>query len=169
MNARWMKFRNENDNEGTAMKKSLLVAGFAVLLGMAGCSPPPPPVLTLTINGTNDQNPDPTGRSSPVAVRVYQLSGTGKFEQADVFALKDNEQKALGQDAATASTEYLVAPGDNKTITVNLKPNVSAIGVAVLYRDIDRAAWRADAPAAANGPTKLTATVGKLALQLKGG
>jgi type VI secretion system protein VasD len=100
---------------------------------------------------------------------VYQLAGTGKFEQADVFALKDNEQKTLGQDAATASTEYLISPGDNKTITVNLKPNVSAIGVAVLYRDIDRAVWRADSPAAANGPTKLTATVGKLALQLKGG
>ena len=76
----------------------------------------------------------------------------------------ESESALVGQDAATASTEYLVAPGDNKTITVNLKPNVSAIGVAVLYRDIDRAAWRADAPAAANGPTKLTATVGKLAL-----
>jgi type VI secretion system protein VasD len=169
MNARWMKFPNENDNEGTSMKKSLLAAGLAGLLAMAGCSPPPPPVLTLTINGTNDQNPDPTGRSAPVAVRVYQLSGIGKFEQADVFALKDNELKALGQDEATASTEFLIAPGDNKTITVNLKPNVSAIGVAVLYRDIDRAAWRANAPAAANGPTKLTATVGKLALTLKGG
>jgi type VI secretion system protein VasD len=146
-----------------------LILGCVGLLALAGCSQPPPPVLTLTIIGTADQNPDSGGRSSPVAVRVYQLSGTAKFEQADVFALKDNELKTLGAEEAAGSQEYLIAPGDNKTITINLKPMVSAVGVAVMYRDIDHASWRADAPAAASGPTKLTATVGKLTLTLKGG
>src|SRR5579864_6296177 len=88
--------------------------GFAGLLALAGCSAPPPPVLNLTITGTADQNPDAAGRPSPVAVRVYQLSGTAKFEQADVFALKDNEAKTLGTEAAAGSQEYLIAPGDTK-------------------------------------------------------
>jgi type VI secretion system protein VasD len=154
---------------GNIRPKLALLVGCVGMLALAGCSQPPPPVLTLTMVGTQDQNPDPAGRSSPVAVRVYQLSGTGKFEQADVFALKDNEMKTLGADEAAPSQEYLIAPGDSKTITINLKPNVSSIGVAVLYRDIDRAKWRADAPAAANGPTKLTATAGKLEMTLKGG
>jgi type VI secretion system protein VasD len=147
-----------------------LILAFAGLLALARCgaAPPPPPVLTLTIISAADQNPDPAGHASPVAVRVYQLSGTAKFEQADVFALKDNEAKTLGGEAAAGSQEYLTSPGDKKTVTINLKPMVSAVGVAVMYRDIDQAKWRADAPAAASGPTNLTATIGKLTLTLKG-
>jgi type VI secretion system protein VasD len=148
---------------------ALLALGFPGLLALAGCGspPPPPPVLTLTIKGGADQNPDTAGRASPVAVRVYQLSGTAKFEQTDVFALKDSEAKTLGSEAAAGSQEFLIAPGDTKKITIDLKPMVSAVGVAVMYRDIDNAKWRATAPAAAHGPTELSANVGKLALTLK--
>ena len=46
---------------------------------------------------------------------------------------------------------------------------VQAIGVVVLYRDIDNAHWRADAPVATSGPTRLTLNVGKLAITLKAG
>jgi type VI secretion system protein VasD len=146
-----------------------LILGFLGLLALARCAPapPPPPVLTLTITGTQDQNPDAAGRASPVAVRVYQLSGTAKFEQSDVFALKDSEAKTLGTEEAAGSQEFLIAPTDKKTVTINLKPMVSAVGVAVLYRDIDHANWRAAAAAAASGPTTLSATIGKLALTLK--
>jgi type VI secretion system protein VasD len=146
-----------------------LLMGFAGLLVLAHCAPPPPPppVLAMTISGTAEQNPDPGGRASPVAVRIYQLSGTGKFSQADVFGLMNNEAKVLGAEEATSSMEFLIAPGEKKKVSVDLKPMVSAIGVAVLYRDIDHAQWRATAPANAHGPTDLTATVGRLALTLK--
>lgn len=145
------------------------VLGCLALLTLARCgaAPPPPPVLNLTIIGTARQNPDTSGQPSPVAVRVYQLSGTGKFSQADVFALKDNEAKTLGTEEAATAQEYLISPGATQKVTINLKPMVSSIGVAVLYRDIDQAQWRATAPAAASGPTDLTATVGKLAVTLK--
>jgi type VI secretion system protein VasD len=146
-----------------------LLMGFAGLLALAHCAPPPPPppVLGMTISGTADQNPDPGGRASPVAVRIYQLSGTAKFTQADVFGLMNNEAKVLGAEEATSSMEFLIAPGEKKKVSVDLKPMVSAIGVAVLYRDIDHAQWRATAAANAHGPTDLTATVGRLALTLK--
>jgi type VI secretion system protein VasD len=150
---------------GTNRRVLLACAG---LLALARCgSPPPPPVLQLSINGGADQNPDGAGRAAPVAVRVYQLSGTAKFTQSDVFALKDNEAKTLGGEAAAGSQEYLISPGEKKSVTIDLKPMVSSIGVAVLYRDIDHANWRATAPANAHGPTNLTATVGKLALTLR--
>src|SRR5258708_11542807 len=145
-----------------------LLTGFVGVLALANCSPPPPPpVLNLTIKGTAEQNPDPSGRSSPVAVRVYQLSGTGKFSQTDVFGLMNNEAKILGTEEATTSMEFLIAPGESKKVNVDLKPMVSAIGVAVLYRDIDHAQWRANQPANAHGPTDLSATIGRLALTLK--
>jgi type VI secretion system VasD/TssJ family lipoprotein len=44
---------------------------------------------------------------------------------------------------------------------------VQAIGVVALYRDVDRAQWRADAPVASSGPTKLALNVGKLAITLR--
>jgi type VI secretion system protein VasD len=146
-----------------------LFMGMAGLLALAHCAPapPPPPVLNLTITGTAEQNPDPSGRASPVAVRVYQLSGTAKFSQADVFGLMNNEAKVLGSEEATGSMEFLISPGETKKVNVDLKPMVSAIGVAVLYRDIDHAQWRTTQPANAHGPTDLTATVGRLALTLK--
>jgi type VI secretion system protein VasD len=148
-------------------RRLILVLPALLALTQCGSPPPPPPVLNLTITGTADQNPDAGGRASPVAVRVYQLSGTAKFEQADIFALKDAEAKTLGTEAAAGSLEYLIAPGDTKTVKIDLKPMVSSIGVAVMYRDIDHAKWRADAAAQAHGPTTLSATVGKLALTLK--
>jgi type VI secretion system protein VasD len=148
-----------------------VILSCAALLALVRCGappPPPPPVLTLTITGGLDQNPDGLGRPSPVAVRVYQLSSTAKFEQSDVFALKDREAQTLGPESQ-GSQEYLIAPGEKKTVTINLKPTVSAIGVAALYRDIDHARWRAVQPANASGPTVLAANSDKITLALKPG
>jgi type VI secretion system protein VasD len=39
--------------------------------------------------------------------------------------------------------------------------------VTAFYRDIDHAQWRADAPIASSGPTKLAADIGALAVTLK--
>jgi type VI secretion system protein VasD len=140
------------------------------LLALATCSkapePKPPPVLSLTMIGGADQNPDLSGKAAPVAVRVYQLTQTAKFERGDVFALTEHEQEALGQDAA-GSQEFVLSPGETQQKQFELKAGVTAIGIVVLYRDIDNAQWRADAPAASNGPTKLTLNVGRLAITLK--
>jgi type VI secretion system protein VasD len=156
-------------NRRLILALTALAVPAPLILTSCAPAPPPPPVLTITINGTAEQNPDATGHAAPVAVRVYQLSGTAKFMQSDVFALKDNEAKTLGPEEATTSQEFLIAPGDSKTVTIDLKPMVSSIGVAVLYRDIDQAQWRAVAAAKPNGPTTLTATIGKLAVTAKGG
>jgi type VI secretion system protein VasD len=137
-------------------------------LALAHCGPKPPGVVTLTMIGSSDQNPDSTGKAAPVAVRIYQLTQTAKFERSDVFALTEHEQQTLGQDDA-GSQEIVLSPGETQTKTFELKPGVQAIGVVVLYRDIDNAQWRADSAVATSGPTKLTLNVGKLAITLKSG
>ncbi len=146
-------------------RRSLLLLP-ALLLARCGAPPKPPPVLTITMIGSAGQNPDIAGKPSPVAVRIYQLTATAKFERGDVFALTEHEQQALGQDDA-GSQEFVLSPSETQTKTFELKPGVTAIGVVVLYRDIDNAQWRADAPAASSGPTKLVLNVGKLAITLK--
>ncbi|HME20241.1 MAG TPA: type VI secretion system lipoprotein TssJ [Acetobacteraceae bacterium] len=147
-------------------RRSLLALPAA--LALAHCGPKPPGVVTLTMIGSADQNPDSSGKAAPVAVRIYQLTQTAKFERGDVFALTEHEQQTLGQDDA-GSQEFVLSPGETQTKTFELKPGVQAIGVAVLYRDIDNAQWRADSAVATSGPTKLTLNVGKLAITLKAG
>jgi type VI secretion system protein VasD len=136
--------------------RMLLPLALALLL--AGCpadtAPPPPPTLALTIAGGADQNPDPEGHPTPVAVRIYQLAATAAFERSDVFALTEREQATLGADSL-GSEELIVAPGETREVAHELKPGVQAIGIVVLFRDIDHAQWRAVAPAAASGPTTL--------------
>jgi type VI secretion system protein VasD len=146
----------------------LLLPALAAPLALLQCAPAPKPpaVLTLTMIGSADQNPSLAGKPAPVAVRIYQLTATAKFERGDVFALTEHEQQTLGSDDA-GSQEFVLSPGETQTKTFELKPMVQAIGIVVLYRDIDNSQWRADAPAAVSGPTKLLLNVGKLAISLK--
>ena len=149
-------------------RRLLALLPAALLLAHCGPEPKPPAVLTLVITGSTDQNPDINGKAAPVAVRIYQLTATAKFERGDVFALTEHEQQTLGTDSA-GSQEFVIKPGESRTLSFELKPQVQSIGIVALYRDIDRAQWRADAPAATSGPTKLALNIAKLAVTLKPG
>jgi type VI secretion system protein VasD len=142
-----------------------LLGAVAFLAATANAPPPPPAVLTLTIVAGADQNPDPTGRPAPVAVRLFELNGTAKFERADVFALTEHEQQTLGEDGQ-GSEELVLRPGETRTVTRELKKGVQFIGIAVLFRDIDRSRWRAIAQVGVSGPTRLTLRVNGLSATL---
>ena len=149
-----------------AGRRALLPGLLLWPLARCGAPPPPPAVLTLIIQGGADQNPDASGHAAPVAIRLYQLVTSTSFERADFFALTEREQATLGQDSA-GSEEVLLAPSEPQVIRRELKKNVTALGVAVLFRDIDHAKWRAVAPLAASGPTHLTLTLSGTTVSLK--
>ena len=139
---------------------------LASLVALAACaSPPPPPaVVTLEIEGGADQNPDVTGRPSPVAMQVYFLNATAKFERADVFALTERERDTLGQDTA-GSEQFVIAPGERRSIQRELRQGVQAIGIVALFRDVDAGArWRAVVPVATSGPTAIRLQIEKSAV-----
>jgi len=142
------------------------VAGSAAALFLQGCGgkpppPPPPAVLDLTVKAGRDQNPEANGQPAPVAIHLYQLAATGGFERADVFALTEHEAATLGADLLQSEI-FNFAPGETRTLKRMLKPGAQFLGVAVLFRDIDHATWRAIAPVAATGPTTLTLSTTKL-------
>ena len=147
-------------------RRSLALLPAVLLLAQCGPAPKPPAVLTLAIAGSADQNPDINGKGSPIAVRIYQLTAIAKFERGDVFALTEHEAQTLGADDA-GSQEFDIVPSEHRTLTIELKPQVQAIGVVALYRNIDAAKWRANALAATSGPTNLTLSIAKLAITLK--
>jgi type VI secretion system protein VasD len=138
-----------------------LMALITVIVAVGAAPPPPPAVLTLTIAAGSDQNPDPSGRPAPVAIRLFELNGNAKFERADVFALTEHEQQTLG-DEGQGSEEFVLRPGEKRTVTRELKKGVQFVGIAVLFRDIDRSRWRVVAPVGVSGPTKLMLRVNGL-------
>jgi type VI secretion system protein VasD len=142
-----------------------LLGLFALLAATAVAPPPPPAVLIFTIIAGADQNPDLSGRPAPVAVRLFELNGTAKFERADVFALTEHEAQTLGEEGQ-GSEEFVLRPGETRTITRELKKGVQFVGVAVLFRDIDRSRWRAIAQVGVSGPTRLTLRVNGLSATL---
>ncbi len=150
------------------MSRRLFLAVPAALAACGAPPPPPPPVLDLTISAGADQNPDPAGHPAPVAVRLYQLSDTARFDQADLFALVTHEQETLGSDLL-GSEEFVVAPGTSRTITRTLASGTRFVGIAVLFRDVDHAEWRATARVASDGATDLTLTISGLQATLSSG
>ncbi len=138
-------------------------------LSVASCggpAPPPPPLLDLTVTGSADQNPGADGKPQPVAVHLYQLAGTQKFATADVFALVEREKATLGQDDLDSST-IVLKPSEKQQVKQEMKAGTQALGVVAFFYDIDHAQWRASAPVAASGVTKLDLHVEKLAVTLK--
>lgn len=129
--------------------------GSLLALGACAAPPPPPAVVTLEVEGGADQNPDPNGRPSPVALQVFLLNATAKFERADWTALTEREQATLGADSA-GSEQFVIAPGEKRTIVREPRAGVQAIGLVALFRDVDAGArWRAVLPIATSGPTKI--------------
>jgi type VI secretion system protein VasD len=148
----------------------VLALACAPLTGCGGSKPPPPPppppTLELTVAASADLNPGADKTPQPVAVHLYQLAATQKFSKADVFALTEHEQATLGADDL-GSTDFVIKPSEKLVIKQDLKADAQAVGVLALFYDIDNAAWRASAPVAANGPSKLELRVEKLSVSLK--
>jgi type VI secretion system protein VasD len=91
---------------------------------------------------SSDVNPDASGRASPIVVRLFQLRNDGEFAAADFFALYDKEKETLGA-SLVAREEYVLAPGETRTLDLAVNPDARFIGALAAYRDIRAAHWRA--------------------------
>ena len=140
-----------------ARRKLLLASSVLPLAGCAG-GPPAPAVVDLAIRAGTNINPNAAGTPVAVAVRVYSLLNRGRFSSADAYALMQRESATLGDESA-GSEEAVVRPGETRKLTLNPKMGVRYIGVAVLFREIDRSQWRAVASIAPVGLTRLTLNI----------
>jgi type VI secretion system protein VasD len=97
-------------------------------------------ILWLTLVGGPALNPNSQGRASPVVVRIFDLAGTGAFENADYPALFEHPSEALQRDLL-AQEELVLRPGDLEERNRSLQPAVQALGIAAAFRDLDHAVW----------------------------
>jgi type VI secretion system protein VasD len=136
-----------------------LLLGTPALALVASCGPPPPAVVDLTVKASPDLNRNQAGTPLSVAVRLYSLNDRARFSTADAYGLMSRENAVLGDERA-GSEEIVMRPGETRKVTMAPKPGVRFLGVAVLFHDIDRAQWRAIAPIAASGTTRLVLAIG---------
>jgi type VI secretion system protein VasD len=102
-------------------------------------------------------NPDASGRSSPIVVRLFQLRTDGAFAAAEFFDLYEKEKQVLGESLVSRE-EYVLAPGETRELEIPVNAQTSYLGVLAAYRDIRSAQWRAVAKAPEK---KLTDLIGK--------
>jgi type VI secretion system protein VasD len=140
-------------------RRLLLMASASLFAAGCGGGPPPPPMVEMSIRTGADANVNNAGTPVSVAVRLYSLTARGRFMSADAYALLDRERAVLGDESA-GSEEFVMRPGETRNVSLAPKAGVRYVGVAVLFRDIDRAQWRAVAPVAPSGMTRLALAIG---------
>ena len=150
-----------------------IVAGVTGAAGV-GCSTidkvfeDKPPKAVIRISSDPDINPDMNGRPSPIVLRIYALKSDDIFNNADFFALYENDASILGNDM-TGRDEMQISPGDNASMEKELTMDTRYVGVTAAYRDLDNAIWRGVIETPIDQTTYIDVTLDKLTLTLKKG
>jgi len=145
----------------------VLVLGL--LGGLAGCTPPPPPpptVVTLNLVADKDVNSTPGGAGAPLVTRIYQLSSDAAFSTAEFFQLFNQDQATLKTDLVKKD-EYILAPGQTKTATLNPTDMVTTIGIFAAYQNFQTVTWRAVVEVAPHKTTTINLEAGAKGLVVK--
>ena len=109
----------------------------------AGCSlfKPIPNTFNISINADAKVNPDKDDRSSPVVLRIYELTDNKPFNTLDFFDIYDNDKEKLEASFITKQ-EMELNPNESRKIDFVLNEKTKFIGFLVAYQDIDSAKWR---------------------------
>ncbi|MFB9134108.1 type VI secretion system lipoprotein TssJ [Vibrio sp. AK197] len=97
--------------------------------------------IELVIEASDVLNVREGGESSPVILRIHELTSPVLFRSLDFFALFDNDKAALG-DEYIKRYEFQLKPGDTIEQTIELSPDTRAVGFSVAFREINGSSWR---------------------------
>ncbi|GHA82269.1 type VI secretion system-associated lipoprotein [Lysobacter bugurensis] len=100
-------------------------------------------VVPLRLYAADNLNAGSGTRPLALVVRVYQLKGLQRFEQApfDAFLDEDAERAALGNDLVAAN-EVLLTPGQRYELQERMAADASHIGIVALFRAPASSRWR---------------------------
>ena len=125
-----------------AVVSAWLLCGCAALFGNS--TPPHKEAadLEIQIEATNLINPDDNSRPSPLLVRVYELRNETLFQDADFFSLYNTDKTVLQGDMLTVD-QFILRPGESRSLRRKSNLQAGAVGVLAAYRDLPNATWRA--------------------------
>ena len=86
-------------------------------------------------------NPDASGRSSPLVVRIYELKSAAKFKDAGFFEIYDDAEALLDEDLL-GYVETIIRPTRGQVHEMRLHKETTHIGIVAAFRDIENAEWK---------------------------
>ena len=155
------------------MKKGLVL--ICVILMVAACNPfkkkkpPPPPEPTrvvLEFEAAGNINPNPEGRASPLVLRIYQLKSYSKFEDAEFFALYEQDDEVLGGELIHKE-EIMLKPDEKRTVFYETTDDTRTIGIIGAFMDYEQSQWKAAAGVKKNKTNVITISVNGTKLTVK--
>ncbi|SON52171.1 type VI secretion system lipoprotein TssJ [Vibrio tapetis] len=93
------------------------------------------PQLVINIQAAANINPNVEGKPSPVEVRIYQLSDSQAFNQADFIQLYSDAQGVLKAELLIARQLASVLPSENRKEVVPMASETKYIGVIAGFAD----------------------------------
>ncbi len=114
--------------------------GRCLVEGLRG--PPAPPVVDLTIRANADINPNPMGTPVSVARSPLFAQCQGKVRVGRCLLLMQREAADAGHGKRRRREEAVSPSGRDPEGHADAEARVRFIGIAVLFRDIDRAQRR---------------------------
>lgn len=111
---------------------------------LTGCATGPV-TRTVYLKGETGLNPNSQNKSTPVNVRIYQLTDNASFEAADFDSLWEDDEGALADSLLAMSEHVVTVTQDEARIPVVTKEDVLFIGVVGLFNQ-QHGAWRQCVP-----------------------
>lgn len=97
--------------------------------------------IELVIETSEILNVREGGQSSPVILRIHELTSPIMYRSLDFFALFENDKSSLG-DEYIKRYEYELQPNESLNEVIKLDPATRALGFSVAFRDINGSSWR---------------------------
>ena len=102
-----------------------------------------PVAMELEITASDFINPDDSGRSNPVVLRLYQLKIARSFEQANFLDLYQAPETQLQGTLLEQEFLPVIMPGQRYLVTLKLEPEARFIAAVAGFMQFDQAVNKA--------------------------
>ncbi|WP_221801093.1 type VI secretion system lipoprotein TssJ [Oceanobacter mangrovi] len=120
---------------------SAALLSFALTSGCSVVTTVWKPFDQIRLIATEDVNPDGSGRSSPVQVRIYQLSSRTTFDNMSFDEIYFHGEELLS-DELLSMDELILQPGESVLQKVPLTAKATHIAVVAAFRNLDASHWK---------------------------
>jgi len=117
------------------MKRITLFALAGLLSGCSFWGNDLAPQLAINLQAAANINPNVEGKPSPVEVRIYQLSDSQAFSQADFIQLYNDAQGVLKAELLIARQLASVLPNESRKEVIPMAAETKYIGVIAGFAD----------------------------------
>jgi type VI secretion system protein VasD len=123
--------------------------GVAATLALAACSTPPPQVpkpcdvqvVTLNIYAADNINPNERGNPRPVWVKLYQLKGDVRMENATYDEILQKDKDTLGEDLAKVD-DVEIFPNDLVQVRFERIKDASYLAGVAMFHGPKGNSWK---------------------------